>query len=240
MARVEIDWREARDDTVPQVCVRCGAPAGGRWHKTFRWLPWWQPVLAVLLGVLFLPVGLIPILGRAFYQELLRRLAQPREMTLRVPVCPLHRNHWRLRPLIQWIGFGLLLLGLLAGLLWRRNLPGWYWTALGSAVLVWLLVCAVAHLTMVRAVRITGTSLVLTGVAPAFAEQLEEDRKAGRTSRVARAPRFRVVGILGDGRKRVVGTFATAEEAQECVRFLWDGGQFERVEVEGGEAEPTG
>jgi hypothetical protein len=93
---------------------------------------------------------------------------------------------------------------------------------------------------MVRAVRITGTSLVLAGVAPAFSEQLEEDRKAGRTARIARAPRFRVVGILGDGRKRVVGTFATAEEAQECVRFLWDGGQFERVEVEGGEAEPTG
>jgi hypothetical protein len=95
-----------------------------------------------------------------------------------------------------------------------------------------------AHVTMTRPVRMTGTSLVLTGVAPAFVEALAEDRKAGRTVRVARRPRYRVVGMLGDGRKRSMGTFEKEDEARACARFLWDGGQFERVEVEGTEAEP--
>src|SRR5262249_11922970 len=95
MAKVELDWRGLRDDTLPRNCICCGVPADYRHSRTFRWMPWWQPLLAVFLGVLLLPVGLIPILGRVFYREMLSRLATPREMQMRVSLCSLHESHWR-------------------------------------------------------------------------------------------------------------------------------------------------
>jgi hypothetical protein len=71
MARVDLTWREVRDDTFPDLCVRCGAEASERVHKTFRWWPWWQPPVAVLVGVLapkpyvlaLMVVGIIPLVG---------------------------------------------------------------------------------------------------------------------------------------------------------------------------------
>ncbi len=239
MAKVAIDWRELRDDKLPWLCVRCGAPAEDRLHKTFRWLPWWRPLLAVVLGVLLLPVGLIPLLGRAIYQALLRGLTQPLEMEMQAPVCPAHRNHWGRRTLLHWGCFFVLVAAFVLGLVLRQGLSPWFWRGLGGLATGWVAVGLVARQTMTRAVRITGTTLTLVGVAPEFAEGLAAGRSArsqgpGReTARRSGTEGYRVVGILPDGQKQLVATFVGREEAQECAHFLGGGAKFQRVEVEG-------
>jgi hypothetical protein len=242
MAQVTLDWRELREDLFPQLCICCGAPASERIHRTFRWLPWWKPVVAVPLGVLLVPLGLIPLFGRAIYRDLLTRLAKPQEMNMRVPVCEEHRNHWLRRAILNWAGLGVLLLALVAGLVWLRSLPAWYWMGLEAGLVGWVTACLLAHRTMTRVVKITGTSLVLTNVSPEFVDRLEEARKSALPTdtkkgppRLPGLPKYRVIGILYDGQKQVAATFDKREEADACARFLREGGKFDRVEIEDSE-----
>lgn len=239
MATVELHWREVRDDLFPLLCIRCGAPVSVRHRRTFRWLPWWQPLAAVPLGVLLVPLALVPLLGRVIYREMLSKLAKPREMEMRVPVCPLHESHWLWRSVLIWSGFVVVLLATLAGVILWQGLPSWYWNAVAGLLGGWLTLCVVARTTMTRAVRITGASLVLANVAAEFADRLDEERRAEppetpkrEAPLVSGAPKYRVVGVLSEGQRQTVATFDTMSEAHDCARFLRSGGKFERVEVE--------
>src|SRR5262245_38918617 len=103
MAKVELSWREVRDDPFPNLCLRCGAPASERVHKAVHWIPWWKPPIAVVVGVLLVPIGIIPFLGKSVYRTVLAGLATPEEMLVRSPLCAAHRHHWRWR---QWASWG--------------------------------------------------------------------------------------------------------------------------------------
>jgi hypothetical protein len=242
MATVELHWREVRDDLFPLICIRCGVPVSVRRRRTFRWLPWWQPLVAIPVGVLLVPLALIPIIGRLFYQDILSKLARPREMTMRVPVCPLHESHWLWRSILIWSGLALLLIAALAGVVLGQVVPSWYWRAVAGMLGGWLTLCVVARATMTRAVRITGASLVLANVAAEFADALDEERRAGTPAspeapererpRAGAAPKYQVIGFLSDGQRQTVATFDTMSEAHDCARFLRSGGKFQRVEVE--------
>lgn len=238
MARVDLDWREVRDDKLPDLCIRCGVQTSQRLYKTFLWMPWWRPVVAVPMGVLLLPVGFIPFIGRLLYSDMLGRLTKPEEMEVRVPVCPLHEGHWDRRAWIGWVGLGALFLALVVGVAAGAGRSTHFWYGFGGCVLGWLTVCALARTTSIRAVRITGTTLFLTGVAGEFADGLQERRKselqssARPTARPVELPRkYRVVGITADGREEVVATFDQPGKATECANFLRQGGKFPRVDV---------
>jgi hypothetical protein len=173
---------------------------------------------------------------------MLSPFATPWEQQMRVPLCARHANHWRWRSVLHGAGLGVLLAAALC-FPFVRVLPWWVWPALGGCFLAWLAACLAARLTMTRVVRITGTTLVLTRVAPAFVTRLAEGREERRLAppRAAKRPApaaeearpYRVVGVLAGGQRQVVGTFADEEQAQACVRFLQGGGKFVCVLVEG-------
>src|SRR3954467_799359 len=104
MARGELSWREVRDDDFPYLCLRCGALPCERVPKTFRWMPWWKPLVAVPLGVFLVPFGAVPLVGKTLYRTLISKLATPQEMLVGVPICPAHRHHWRWRQSASWGG----------------------------------------------------------------------------------------------------------------------------------------
>jgi hypothetical protein len=259
MAKVELNWREVRDDTFPQLCLRCGAPASERVHKTYYWIPWWKSPLAVLVGVLLVPVGIIPILGKFVYRSVLAGLATPEEMLVRSPLCSAHRHHWRWRQYASWGGIIALAVGVaLAEVLFfspKSPFLGTHWFPghvsfyvwVGWGFLLWLASVIVIHLTAIRAARITETSIILRGVAAAFADQHNRERTAspkgpGKKKQPAPLPegiahtdsiQYQVVGALaGDSSQRVVATFEDRKKAQDYAQFLRETGKYQRVEVQ--------
>jgi hypothetical protein len=200
MSTIDLDWREVREDEFPFLCICCGTEATGREYRVFKWLPWWKPVLAVFLGVLALPIGVIPVLGRTVYAHMLQLLTRPETMEVRVPLCTAHEGHWRERGWVKWGGFGALaLVGIGVGVgIVNQVLPEWSWIAIAACGLVWIAAALLAHNTMVRVVRITGTTITLTSVGAVFAEALlarrEANPKQPRPPKVKGAPRYRVIG----------------------------------------------
>ena len=137
----------------------------------------------------------------------------------------------------------MVLAALILGLVFRLHLSPWFWRGLGVLVVAWVFAWTIAHQTMARPVRITGTTLTLRGVAPGYVDALDAARSARLAApaekgagQVREAARYKVVGFLPDGQKQVVATFAAREEAQQCAYFLDGGGKFQRVEVEGSES----
>jgi hypothetical protein len=238
MSIIELDWREVREDEFPFLCICCGIEATEREYRVFRWLPWWKPVLAVFVGVLALPVGIVPVLGRVVYTRMMQSLTTPETMEVRVPLCTTHEGHWRQRGWVKWGGFcALLLVGIGVGVgMVNQVIPEWSWIAIAACGLVWITAAVFAHTTMVRVVRITGTTITLTGVGAVFAETLLAAREAKprqpRPPKVKGAPRYRVIGKPLEGPSRVVASFEEMAKAQECAEFLRGNGQFMQVEVQ--------
>src|SRR5215831_1558086 len=98
---LEEDWLEQAD--LPELCIKCGAPATLRQEKTFRWFPPWVLVFLLLGagGVLICVVAAILAMKK-------RRLE--------VPLCEDHRHHWGRRQGLLLITFGLLMLVALVAL----------------------------------------------------------------------------------------------------------------------------
>src|SRR5690242_17414628 len=79
MAWATIDSREA--SRLPAVCMKCGERSALEKVKTFSWCPPWVVVIIVL--------ALLP--GAIIAMVLTRRL------TVHVPLCEDHGNHWSWR-----------------------------------------------------------------------------------------------------------------------------------------------
>ena len=178
MARVELSWREVDGGAYPDLCMTCGAPAGGSVDKTFRWMPWWRPAAAVVLGVVLVPFGMIPGIGKRLYGTTIQGLATPQEMPMRAPLCAAHRNHWQWRNVAGWGGIVGLEVIVVAGevlffsprspWLGARWLPrhGAFYAGIGAGVLAWLVGLVVMDMTAVRADRITDEGITLRGARP--------------------------------------------------------------------------
>jgi hypothetical protein len=83
MAEVELFDTGGDGPDLPDVCMRCGAPATVRLPTVFAWSPPWTYLLLLL--------GLLP-----FFVA----LVLARRMTVRAPLCARHKNPWWRRQLV--------------------------------------------------------------------------------------------------------------------------------------------
>ncbi len=166
MADVRLDFYDLDDDVLPDVCMKCGAPAAARPMKTFSWVPYWARMIP--FGIAFMKRRRVPI-----------------------PLCERHKNHWMIRYLIGFGGLALflLLLGAAIALLIssddRTNpardtlmaLGFIVLTGAGIAFLTWLITLIVLLVTQINVFEITDDSIVLTNVSPDFTRAYREQTR---------------------------------------------------------------
>jgi hypothetical protein len=176
MASIQLRRYEAEEGDLPDVCMRCGAPATERRRRRFTTHPLWVYVL--------LPFGLVPyvIVAAALTEHV-------RCYTL---FCPRHKNHWLVRTLIVWGAF-VALLALIVGsfvavALMERQLSGSMmgdligYLCIGSVVLLfcWLVSIPIMQLTAIHPANVTERRLTLKRVSPAFVDAVWDHRERRR------------------------------------------------------------
>lgn len=158
MAEVRLGRFEAEAGRLPHVCIVCGKPTTVGAPQRFAWQPKW--VLLLLL------LGIVPCIIAGLILE--------RHMTVNVPLCARHVNHWTKRRAWSLGLLGAILAVGIAALSLsdiRSDQPGGLlWTALIGALLGWLVLVAFLHETSIHATEITEPSITLVGVAPDFIE----------------------------------------------------------------------
>jgi hypothetical protein len=180
MATLHLGRRPTEDEDLPDLCMKCGAPAEVHKDKTFAWYPPWVYVLILVNILVFAIVALV----------------LTKKKTVPVPLCAAHRNHWLWRQLALVGGF-VLLIGLIALFVavasntrprGGEDYSGWVCGGGVAALVVWLIAAAVLQTTAIRPTEITDRSITLTNVAKGFVRAYEENRDiAGRIDEVARA-----------------------------------------------------
>jgi hypothetical protein len=166
MATIRLGRHTSREEDLPDVCLKCGAPTTLRVKKKFSWYPLWVYVF-LLIPLLFIIVAAIMTWRR----------------TVSAPLCAEHRRHWFWRNVIIFLGIvgvlGLLIApfavlpnagrgqGALVGLVVLTGVPlglvGWV------GMTIWL------RLTAIRPTEITDHSITLAGVAEEFVRVYEEE-----------------------------------------------------------------
>ena len=168
MPKVEIDLYECNRDLLPKVCMKCGSDATTRLRRTFNWYPGW-----ILVFVL---IGLIGIIVAAILSTILSK-----KMSLRIPLCDEHRDHWKKRSRWSWILFGLFILAsvMLVLILPQNDVPGYViFLAIAFAFVGWLIPVGIMQQTAIRPQLITDDTITLINVHRDFIDALKEDRRA--------------------------------------------------------------
>jgi hypothetical protein len=179
MASIQLSRYEAEEGDLPDVCMRCGAPATARKRLRFTSHPLWVYLL--------LPFGWLPyVIVAAVLTENVRCWTF---------FCPQHRNHWLVRTLLIWGGLVALLAVLFgSGVIvvslsdhfspaTRDSLMGWL--CLGSVGLIfcWLISIPLIQLTAIHPTHVTDRRLTLQRVSPAFVEAVQAYREERRAER---------------------------------------------------------
>jgi hypothetical protein len=168
---------------LPEVCMRCGAPATAFKDKNFSWHPPWVIVLILVNLIVYAIVA----------------LALTKRRRVRVPLCDRHKNHWLWRQFVIVGSFVLLLVVGIGAVIAAANeaparrgggdeLFGLLCAAAVAGLLLWLVLLAVLHSTAIRPREITDRSIKLAGVAEEFVRAYDEewDRSADRLDRAVR------------------------------------------------------
>jgi hypothetical protein len=179
MPQVTLSRTECERDLLPAVCVVCGESADVRKSRKFAW--------HTPLAYLGLLAGLLPFVIIA--------LVLTKRMTVKVPLCQAHKNHWTWRSLVvlgSLLAIGALGIGVLV--MQANQQPGndSTWMCLGGVLLllVWLIAAAIIQSTAVRPTEITDRSIRLTKIHPAFIDALERDRDEDRAERRTRRKQY--------------------------------------------------
>jgi hypothetical protein len=155
------------EDELPDVCMRCGAPATTFKKKQFAWHPPWV-VITILAGLLV-------------YVILALVLTQRR--TVAVPLCDRHRHHWLMRGLLIVFSLvGALVLGigtLVAGSALAQGPNQDAFIGIGVVVLLggllaWIVLVAVAQHTAIRPTKIDHRETALANVSRDFVNAYQE------------------------------------------------------------------
>lgn len=180
MASIRLSRHEAEEGDLPDTCMLCDNRATVKKRRRFISHPLWIYIL--------LPCGLIPYLILA---AILTETA-----LCYTQFCNRHKNHWRNRSLLIWGAFVLLMptcLGslFLINVVQRLDLEQpqesfvIFSILIGQWVLIlcWLASIPISQKTAVHPTKVTERGLTLTGIAPDFAEAVEEHRRAQRSSK---------------------------------------------------------
>ncbi len=181
MATLRLGERPWDEEELPDVCMKCGAPAEVHKNHLFRWHPGWVFVLILVHILVYAIVA----------------LALTKKRRVRVPLCRAHRHHWLWRQVIIFAGFALVVvLGFGAMIALTDSAPGRRGSdALGGlmcggtvvGLIAWLVLVAVLQSTALRPREITDRDITLVGVSPAFVRAYAERQDvASRIDEVAR------------------------------------------------------
>jgi hypothetical protein len=157
-------YEEMRE--LPDVCMKCGAPAVLCKNKTFSWFPPW-------VWLLFFFCGLLPFAIVA--------LVLTKRRTVSVPLCADHKNHWFWRQLVMVAGLLLLVVGFVAWIAAideprgrNDSLTGLVCVGLFILLLIWLVGAIIAQTTSIRPKEITDKDITLLGVSDVFIQAYED------------------------------------------------------------------
>jgi hypothetical protein len=180
MATLRLGERPWEDGELPDVCMKCGAPADANRDHQFRWHPPWVFFLILVHLLVYAIVA----------------MALTKKRRVRVPLCHAHRNHWVWRQVVSFGGFAVLLfLGIGALIALTDSGPGRRGDALGGllcvgtvvGLIVWLGLVAILQSTAIRPREITNYGITLDGVSPAFVAAYEGQQDVtGRIDELAR------------------------------------------------------
>jgi hypothetical protein len=172
MENVRLDFYDLDAEELPDVCMKCGAPATVRPVKTFWWRPHWARFFMGSIGFAFAKRRRVP-----------------------TPLCEKHKNHWTSRYLVRFGSLALCVAPFLLGaVLCASNVEDGPYGPLGMLglvlmacggllVLLRLITLAVLSFTQINAVEITDDTILLTNVSREFAEAYR-DRQARRKTAV--------------------------------------------------------
>jgi hypothetical protein len=176
MPSIQLTRREAEEGDLPDMCMRCGAPATVRKRRMFVSHPLWVYVL--------LPFGYLPfVIVAAIMTQRARCYTH---------FCARHKNHWLCRALIIWGAFVamlVLVVGCLALImtLYPDKAPDRVIGALcfGSLALIfcWLISIPIVQLTAIHPGDVTDRRLTLKRVSPAFVDAVRDYRERPRAGK---------------------------------------------------------
>jgi hypothetical protein len=181
MAVVLIEPSHYEDDGLPEVCMKCGAPAVLRKNKQFSWYPGWIALTLLVAWPIFLILVVV--------------LTKRRRM--RVPLCAKHKNHWLWPPLITLSLFLVpMALGFAALILMDNRGNDTMWGVLCASSLIgfvaWLIVALIIQNRTIRPTQIDDDQTIrLVSVSPvfvdAYTEELEREESKRRDRRLDRS-----------------------------------------------------
>lgn len=179
MAEIRVHLRDA-DGGLPEVCMRCGEPSTVVKSRKMQWCPPW-------VGVLLFAGALPYVIAAAILTKRTR---------VQVPLCDGHKGHWLWRNVIIWVSFfgigfvAMISLIALAATQNRIQEQIFPFVCVGNIflLLIWLAIVIGCQATAIRPKEITDTHIVLNGVSPAFADEVDANlRRRARKRRDARA-----------------------------------------------------
>lgn len=168
MGVLRLDSYERNVYDLPELCMKCGAPATVNKQKTFSWFPPWVWVLLFVCGLL--PFAIVAMI-------------LTKRRTIGAPLCEEHKNHWLWRQLVIVGGFlALMAIGFMAAIATSDNprggddpVGGLLCAGALVGLVIWLIAAIILQATSIRSSEITDTSFKLTGVSDVFIQAYEQE-----------------------------------------------------------------
>lgn len=168
MSAVRLRRREAERGHLPRVCVCCGEPATTTVTRKFAWHPFWVWLL--------LPVGLLPLIIVA--------IMTTKRMTVQIPFCESHEDHWSWRERVHRRFFGVLVLMLVGsvGVVVAAPRQGDLCAVIGIGCavvfLTWILTGLILQRMGIQVDEITDGAITLSKVSPEFVSAHREQSRS--------------------------------------------------------------
>jgi hypothetical protein len=160
MALLTIDRAEADELILPPICICCGAPAVVWKERRFMYHnP--RPVLSFFWGGTNVQINNL----------------ESWQLYLNVPLCKVHRHHWRCRTIFIWGGL-LACVAFLIGSIYLANTTDWYrgenvlWAGTVLSI-CWLVGTVIAYETSVHQIGLEEDTITLQRVAEKFTRAYE-------------------------------------------------------------------
>jgi hypothetical protein len=168
MATTRLGRYEVERKLLPDLCMRCGAPATTHKSRNFAWYPTWISSL-IVVGLFCNALLIVGIILAA---------VMAKRMRVSVPLCDAHKNHWFMRGVIILVSFvGLLGLAAIVIALSAKDFVWILIIGLLIALVGWLILIGVLQSTSIRPTEITDNRITLRGVADSFAEAVASARE---------------------------------------------------------------